>query len=122
MTWTYGSPPVRIYVQQHDKSQDEIIARLNPVGGGTILHDFGDNDPITRIEALVLTSGDAGLLEYFKGTSNELISPEGTLGNWILKSISTKRHDSVNHTFFDRPSVDTDVPLYTVNMELYDDN
>lgn len=121
--WTFGG--VRIYTQQQSESEKKLSARLNTVGGATVLHEFGHDDPIMKLEVLVLTSGDYGVLKTysaFDAPSYELISPEGTLGAWFLNSIDGKRHDSTWHKFFDRPSLDTNEPLYVISLDLYIDD
>jgi len=117
--WTYNS--IRIYVQEKSGRVEQLIARLNPSGGGTIKHRFGDDDEILTLEAKVLTDSDLDSLKalILTGTAYELVAPEGSLGNWVLKSVSHRRETSTWHVFFDRPGLPTNTPLYTVTMELY---
>lgn len=119
--WTINS--VRFYVQEHGGEESALIARLSPRGGGTILHWFGYEETADQIEALVLTTADRDSILAMKdsNTSYALVSPEGSLGNWFVKKVSWRREDSVQHVFFDRPSVSIDAPLYRVSLEIYPD-
>lgn len=119
MAWTFNG--IRLYVQDKSSDVEQIIARLNPSSGPTILHRWGRDSEVLNITALVLTSGDIGLLDEttLSVTSYQLNTPEGDGGMWILKKLSWDRSDSINHTFFDRPSLDTNTPLYRVSMEFY---
>ncbi len=121
MTWTLNG--IRLYVQEKDNDIEQILARLNPYNGPTILHRWGRESEKLTLNALVLTSGDIGLLDAMTidTTSYAFITPEGAGGNWIVKKLSWSRDKSVRHVFFDRPSVPDDAPLYRVSMELYID-
>ena len=120
--WSYAN--VRIYVQEKDKNAKQIMARLNTIGGSTILHRFGQDAPIQKLQAYVLTDTDMDALEALlnSSTSYELVGPEGSLGDWVLNDISGARQKSVHHVFYDRPGEDVNVPLYLVSMELYIDD
>jgi hypothetical protein len=119
MSWTFNG--VRLYVQEKSNDVEQIIARLNPVSGPTILHRWGRESEVLSLNALVLTSGDITLLDALtaSATSYPFNTPEGSGGMWILNKLSWDRHESINHTFFDRPALDSNTPLYRVSMELY---
>lgn len=121
MAWTISG--VRIYVQEYGGDEEALIARLNPRGGGTILHWFGYSDPVVQIEALVLTQSDLDTLKTMKqgNTAYTIVSPEGGLGDWYVKKVGWSRESSTDHVFFDRPGVARDVPLYRVTLEVYPD-
>lgn len=122
MAWTLNS--VRIYVQGFSSDEEALVARLNPRAGGTILHWFGSSDEILQIQGFVLTDTDKDSLKALKDTNDvyELVSPEGSLGNWLVKKVSAVREMSNHHRFFDRPSEALDEPLYRVTLELYEDD
>lgn len=116
--WTYGG--VRIYTQNSRKSSSQTLARLQPVNGGTIIHSFGYDSMIRSITAIVVgDTNDNALYAFSKdsATVHELVSPEGSLGNWILKSYSSNRTSSVCQTIdVTQPE---DAPVYEIELELH---
>lgn len=120
--WNYNN--ITIYVQEYGRDKQNLASKLDPLGGGSIIHRWGFQDPVVNVEAYVLTSGDALALDALAetGASYELVGPEGSLGNWMLKSVNCRRESSVWHKFFDRPHLDPNTPLYRATMELWDDN
>ncbi len=118
-SWTYNS--IAIYVQGIEDSGTQIIARLQPVNNKTVLQVFGWESDIYSITALIATDADRNSLRALRktGSSYSLSGPEGAIGNFFLKSFKASRTESVNITIFDRPSLDSTSPVYTINMELY---
>jgi len=121
MSWTLGG--TRIYVRGFDESRKQIIARLQPLNATTILHIFGNESPILALMGTVATSGDKALLELMTTTqeSYELISPEGSLGDWYASNWKSKRLPIECFSLFDRPTLSGTEELYEVSMELYID-
>lgn len=119
MAWTINS--TRIYVQDVNDENKQIIARLNPFGGGTIHHIFGYEDPILNLKAVVIGSGNMDLLEgYTKtGSSYSLVTPYGTWGNYLVNKTVKKILPGICQTI-DRTLPDT-APVYSVDLELYKD-
>lgn len=118
MAWTYGG--VRIYAQESSRSSAQILARLQPVNGGTVIHSFGYESMIRNVTAIVVgDTNDAALYAFSKdgGTTHELVSPEGSLGNWICKGYSSRRTDSTCQTI-DTTQPET-APVYEVELELH---
>ena len=115
--WTLGG--VRIYVQNSRGNVSQIIARLQPVNGGTNLQFFGYESLIRNLTALVV--GDTNLASLVamgqdSGTTYALVSPEGSLGSFVVKSVAHNRTNSVCQTI--DTTQDTDSPVYEVEMEL----
>ena len=121
MAWTYNG--VRIYPQSKEDKTKQIITRLNPLDSATVLHRFGYDSEITTLQAFVVTSGDVETLKGLitAGTSASLVGPERTYGDYFLNSISYKRTMAVYSKWDDRPSLDCDVDVYDVQLELYID-
>jgi hypothetical protein len=119
MAWQLGS--IRLYVQKSSENNSQILPRLQPLSGGTIIQSFGYDSPIRSITALVVGDTNNNSLKAFasdSGTAHELVSPEGSLGNFIVKSYNPNRTDSVCQT------IDTlqpeEAPVYDVEIELYE--
>jgi hypothetical protein len=118
MAWTYNS--TRIYVSDYEEGNSAVLPRLQPLSGGSIIQSYGYDSDIRNLSALVVgdTNKDAlRVLTKDGGTAHALVSPEGSMGNWILKSFKAKRIPNICQT------VDTsqaeDVPLYTCEFEFW---
>ena len=119
MDWTYGG--IRIFTQELGEENKQIISRLHPFAGGTIHHIFGWEDGIAKLEAFVVGSGDVNSLVNYttSGTSFQLNSPYGTLGDYLLASINAKLIHTICQSI--RTDLPEDAPVYRVNLELYED-
>jgi len=115
--WTYGN--IRIYAQTDIDAGAQIIPRIQPLGGGTILQIFGNEDPIRNITAIVVGSSDAEhiITLLTSGIAFPLVGPEGAMGDFYPNSISVAREMSVFQTI--RQDLPCDEPTYIVNLELY---
>lgn len=117
--WTYGG--VRIFVTDLETVNNQIIARLFPYESDTVHQVFGQEGAASTLTCKVVGNLDPALLQSFttSGTSFELVSPNGSLGNFILRSANFKVDPSVRQT------LRTDLPLnswvYTTKLELYKD-
>ncbi len=118
-SWTYDG--VAIYVQGIEDNGTQIIARLQPVNNKTVLQTFGWESDIYNVTALIATDTDRDSLRTLRknATSYVLSGPEGVIDNFFLKSFKATRTESVSITIFDRPSLDSTVPVYIVDLELY---
>lgn len=118
MAWTYGG--VRIYAQKSEQNTSQIIPRLQPVDGGTVLQVFGYESLIRQITALVVGDSKHNSLRAFaqdSGTGHTLVSPEGSLGSFILRGFSSRRTDSTCQTI--DPTLPSEAPVYEVDLELF---
>lgn len=115
--WTYGS--VRIYTQTDVDAAGQIIPRIQPLAGSTILQIFGYDSTIKNLTAIVVGVSDHDTLEGFSidGSTHSLVSPEGTVGNFYLKSLSIARQFSIFQTM--RSDLDCDAEVYLATLELY---
>lgn len=119
MTWSYGG--VRIYVQDRSLDWDQIVARLNPLGGGTVLHFFGYDERIDKVTAVVVGSPNLLLLKAFTedASFNELVTPYGN-ANYALKHLTARQRKGICQTI--DPTQSEDVAVFDVDMELYWDD
>lgn len=116
--WTING--IRIFVQEFNAEKGQIIARLQPLNGGTVLHFFGYDSLITKLSGYVvgLTDGNAILGLTDTKTSYVLTSPYSTTPpSYFVKSVSLKLQRSVCQTL--RPDLDSDAPVYLAELELY---
>lgn len=118
--WQLGG--YRIYTQKSSENTSQILPRLQPLSGGTVVQAFGFDSNVRSINVIVVGDTIKDALMAFAqdgGASHALVSPEGSLGNWIVKSCVPTRTDSTCQTIdILQP---TDAPVYEIDMELYED-
>lgn len=115
--WELGGR--RIFVTDIGSDFKQIIARLQPLGGGTIHHVFGYEDPIRKLKCFVVGSTDMAAVESFttSGTSFMLNSPYGDLGDYLVNSVGHTMMNTICQTL--RPDLPDTSPVYSVDLELY---
>ena len=118
MAWTLGG--YRIYAQDLAENTSQILPRLQPLSGGTVVQSFGYDSETKSLSAIVVGDTIKAALKGFSqdgGSSHELVSPEGSMGNWVVKSCVAKRTKSTCQTIdITQPE---DAPVYDVEMEIY---
>lgn len=118
MAWTLGGN--RIYVQKITKGASQILPRLQPLSGGSVIQSFGYDSTIRNITAIIVGDTIEQAIEAFSkdgGVLHTLVSPEGSLGDWIVKSYQSDRTESTCQTI-DQLQPE-DAPVYSVEMELW---
>lgn len=120
MNWTYGG--VRVFTTELDAEVEQILAKLNPLGGGTIVQVFGNKERSYRATGYVVGSGDMSHLESLttSGVSFPYLSPYGNLGDYYLESLKYKISKGISQTL--RSDLACNAPVYIVEMELALDN
>jgi len=121
MSWEFGG--VRVYAKENDGKREQVIARLQPIGAGTILHIWGYDDEIRTFSGLVATDADISTLEGFtqSGLSYTLSGAEGVVGDYFVSSLQYTRTPDTCIVLFDRPGLDPVTPVYDVSLELFKD-
>lgn len=117
MAWTFNG--VRVFVQSSKVDGEQIIPRLQPLAGNTVLQIFGYGGEIRTIAGLIVGSADYASLFSTRTTGNPytLVTPEGSSLSYYVKSISLTREPITCQTF--RSDLAEDAPVYTVEMQLY---
>lgn len=121
MAWTLGG--TRIYVQKSNEGTGQILPRLQPLQGATVIQSFGHESLIRNVTALVVGDTNKNALRTCsqnEGVSYEFVSPEGSLGNFFVKSLQVSRTDATCQTI-DTLQPET-APVYEVEMELFLDD
>ena len=115
--WTLNS--IRIFVQENTSDGSQIIPRLQPLSGGTVLQFFGYESESKSINAYVVGDTDKDALMALRKTATtySLVSPMGTLGSYYVKKMSFKQVPNICQTL--RPDLAEDAPMYIFDMELY---
>jgi len=109
----------RIFVQESKEDAGQIVPRIQPLAGGTVLQVFGWESDIRTIQAMIVGDTDKeALKDLRKGGTATLIGPEGSLGSFTVKNVSVTRVMCVCQTI--RPDLDADAPVYDVEIQLYE--
>lgn len=120
MSWTLNG--VQIFVQKITEGTQAIIAKLQPLEAGTVYQSFGYETNRVKLAGIVVGRDDLLSLKDLTesgGTSYELIAPEGSLGNFYVSAVSADRDKVVYQTL--RTDLDCSAPVYSVDIELFEE-
>ena len=118
MAWTLNS--IKIITQDFDMDTKNILARIQPITGGTLLHKFGYESTVYSINAIVVGVTDKNdLIALAKtNTAYTLVTSSGSVSNVYVSGVKAKqRLGVVNQTL--RSDLACDVPIFDVSIELY---
>jgi hypothetical protein len=117
MAWTLGG--VRIFPQASNKNWEQISAELNPLGGGSIVHNFGHSEEKRNVNAYIVGIADEDALAAMtiSGIFYTLSGPYGAQ-DYIVKSVSSDQVPFVTCQTL-RPDLDDDSPVFIVDLELW---
>lgn len=125
MAWYIDSN--RIYVQEFQRQDKQIIARLQPIDYPTVMQYFGDESPVYQVTAKI--AGDSKMTAIAAlakdGTVCALQTPIIEVANPVsyltisgyISSLSMNMEYSMAQTF--DPSADCDANVYAINFEFY---
>lgn len=119
MAWSLGN--IRIYAQESSENNSQILPRLQPLSGGTVIQSFGHDSPIRNLTVLVVGDTNNNALKAFAsdaGSTHELMSPEGSLGVFIVKSYNPRRTPIICQTI--DVTLSGIAPVYESEIELYE--
>ena len=110
----------RIFVQKLEGNINQIIPRLQPLAGGTVLQFFGYESEITSVGFKVVGSGDLATLKgmAIDSSYHTLSGPGNYYEDYYVKSITHDRNKTIYQTL--RLDLDCETPVYDVELELYE--
>jgi len=116
MTWELDG--IRIFVQDYEGDNKQILPRLQPINGGTVIQIFGYESEVTKISSIVVGSGDLFALKAMAkdGIYHTLITPLLT-DDFLVASVKHKWQRSICQTM--RPDLPEDTPVFIVDIEFY---
>jgi len=110
----------RIYVQDFNRTNNQIVAKLQPISSKTVYHIFGDESEIINLEGIVVGNNDRNYLKSIVHDGN-LHSLTGyysiSYNDIIIHSVKDKLLKTICQTI--RPDLGADAPVYSVSIELY---
>lgn len=118
MSWTLNS--IQIFTQDFNEDTNNIIARIQPLSGGTVLHKFGYESTTYNIDAIVVGNTDKNALLAMAqaNTAYDLVTPYTTISGVYLNSAKvSQRLGIISQTI--REDLDCDAPVFDVALELY---
>lgn len=117
MAWSLNG--IRIFVDESKEEAGQIVPRLQPLSGGTVLQVFGYESDIRSIGAIVVGDTDKEALKDLRkdGGEYELLSPRGSLGSFVVKQVNASEVMCICQTL--RPDLAADSPVYEVEIQLY---
>jgi len=121
MDWSIGG--IRIYVTDGNEEVGQIVAKLQPLSGGTIFQTFGYETPVRKLSCYVVgdTNKENLMNLTTSGTVFELLSPEGSLGDFIVEKVNMPRVACVKQTLDLTGSLTCYSPLYRGDITLLED-
>lgn len=115
MAWTYNS--IRIYATDLDQSASQIIARLQPLAGRTVLQVFGYESPTYQVQCYVVGDTNKEALEALldDGTAYTLAGNNGFSESLYLVKANFKRSKYLYQTL--DTTQDCFTPVYETSLE-----
>jgi hypothetical protein len=116
MAWYLDT--VRIFVQETSKSWDQLSSELNPLAGGSIIHNFGYSEEKRNVNAYVIGEVDETALALMTTTGLEytLSGPYGA-SDYLVKNVTSAQVPVSCQSL--RPDLDEDSPVFLVDFELW---
>ena len=123
MAWYIDT--TRIFLTNSNEDDKSSVARLNPLGGGTIHHYWGWEEPIYKLKFYVVGNTDKnaisdmrkdGVVHTITGSGNAVSDWNWSMDGWV-HSISWDVSESNYQTL--RPELDCSTPVYVADMEFY---
>lgn len=115
MGWYLES--VRIFVTNFSGSGKQIIARLQPLAGGTINQVFGYETETKKLKGFIVGEDDLNSIKYMviSGATPTLTGNGIGYGDYYISSFSWNRLNVIAQTL----TSDCDAPVFEFDMELY---
>jgi len=119
MAWYLDT--VRIFPQESTKTWDGIMAELNPLAGGSIVHNFGYSEEKRNLNIYIVGTADETSLANMTttGTAVTLSGPYGA-SDYLVKNVASSQVPFVICQTL-RTDLAEDSPVFVVDVELWKD-
>lgn len=116
MAWTLGG--VRIFPTKLTQTEKPIIAELQPLASGTIIHAFGYENDLWRIEGYLVGPTDRLALRAMTRAALPitLSGPTGPVDDFTIKIFETDRLNTICQTL--RPDLPEDEIVMQFSIEM----
>lgn len=115
--WTLNG--IRIFVQKFPVQNANIMARLQPLEGGTVLHKFGYESTVYSLGGIIVGTEDEAALRAMAKTHTTytLVTPYATIADVSVVSVKTNQQLGVLAQNM-RTDLACDAPVYDIDIEL----
>jgi hypothetical protein len=112
---------IRVFPQTLNDEWDQLIAELNPLGGGSTYHQWGHTDEKQNVTAYIVSNEDKAAIRAMV-SGGQLVTLSGPYGNesFYLKSASAEALNKIICQTFHSGKNDTD-PVFMVDLEFWKD-
>lgn len=115
MAWTIEG--IRIFVQDRTEGDKQIVAKLQPLVGGTVNHIFGYENDSYKLSATIVGDTDKAALKALArtGTTCTLVTPYGNV-TVIVTEVNADQMNVIWQSL--RTDLSCDSPVYKVTLGL----
>jgi hypothetical protein len=119
MAWSYNG--IKIVTQDNSEGGKQIVARLQPISGGTTLQIFGYEDEILKISGIVIGTTDKNALKalYKTGNSYTLVTPYGNITGYLSSFNAKQRLGIISQSIIIDANHDCLDPVFDCDLEIY---
>lgn len=116
--WTLNS--IQIFTQDFNETNKNIIARIQPLSGGTVLHKFGYESTVYDLTGIVVGNTDKDALKALamSNSTYDLVTPYTTISGVSVSNFKSKQRLGIICQTI-RQDLATDSPIFDVSMEIY---
>ena len=121
MSWSLGG--TKIFVQKIPGGVKQIIAKLQPLSGGTVYQRFGYETNSVKLSAITVGTANRNALRAFTttGIHYHLLDPDGTdVGAFYVLSVSDDRVNCISQSIDLTGTLDCDSPVFNLEIELFE--
>ena len=124
MSWTLGG--TKIIVTDGNEEANQIVARVQPLDGGTINQIFGYESPTRKLSCYIVGDTAKAAIQAMTtaGTTKALIctySGWGNLGDFIVEKVSFTMQNIISQTLDLTPPLTCESPVYLAELTLLED-
>lgn len=117
--WYYNN--IRIFIEEMPERTGSVIARLQPLSGGSIHQSFGWESSIMSFKGYIVGDTDYAAIKTTArdGTAHTLTLSGVSQGDFYLHNVVISRTKAVWQSL--RTDLDCTAPVYSIEGEFYKD-
>jgi hypothetical protein len=122
MSWTLGG--TKIIVTDGNEEANQIVARVQPLDGGTVNQIFGYESPTRKISCYIVGDTNKAAIQAMTtaGTTKALVSSTfGDLGDFIVEKVSFTMQNIISQTLDLTGALTCESPVYLAEITLLED-
>lgn len=122
MSWTLGG--TKIIVTDSSEEVKQIVARVQPLSGGTVNQIFGYESPTMKLSCYIVgdTAKNSIKAMASAGITKALVSSTyGNLGDFIVEKVNLTPQNIISQTLDLTGDLSCDSPVYLAEITLLED-